>query len=245
MKWGTLYPAAYVNILYRAVCDHLDGPFRFVCLTDDAMGFEAGIETFPIPDLQLAPERYSHGAWPKLGVFQRDLYGLTGRCLFIDLDSAIIDRLEPFFEADGLFRAIGAGPGWARGRTVETPELASGVFAFELGQLGMVLDTFLADREGAYARYPNEQSFIEGAIPDWAPWPPDWVISFKRHLCRPIGIDLVKPPLDPPAGAKIVAFHGDPRPAALIGRRGLWSKPPHSVRCPVGWLEDYWARYGT
>ncbi len=38
MKWGTLYSADYVNVLYNAVRAHLEGPFRFVCLTDDPRG---------------------------------------------------------------------------------------------------------------------------------------------------------------------------------------------------------------
>ena len=29
MKWGTLYGAEYVNVLYNAVRDHMTGPFRF------------------------------------------------------------------------------------------------------------------------------------------------------------------------------------------------------------------------
>jgi hypothetical protein len=38
MKWGTLYPADYVNVLCNASRRHLTGAFRFVCLTDDAPG---------------------------------------------------------------------------------------------------------------------------------------------------------------------------------------------------------------
>ena len=37
MKWGTLYPASYVNRLFHAVSANLSGPFRFICLTDDPM----------------------------------------------------------------------------------------------------------------------------------------------------------------------------------------------------------------
>ena len=89
MKWGTLYSADYVNVLYHAVCDHLEKPFRFVCLMDDATGFVDGIEHFPIPDIGLQKEHWSHGAWPKLSVFSTELYGLKGRVLFIDIDTEI------------------------------------------------------------------------------------------------------------------------------------------------------------
>ena len=115
MKWGTLYSAKYVNILHRAVKDHLSYPFRFVCLTDDADGLDPEIEHHPIPDLGLPEEKVYHGAWPKLSVFGVRLYDLTGRCLFIDLDSVIVGSLDPFFDVDATFHAIGGGVDWRRG----------------------------------------------------------------------------------------------------------------------------------
>ncbi|MXQ06462.1 glycosyltransferase [Alphaproteobacteria bacterium GH1-50] len=245
MKWGTLYNARYVNVLYNAVRDHIDGPFRFVCLTDEPDGLASGIETHPIPDLGLPQERWNHGAWPKLAVFARDLFGLQGRLLFIDLDSVIVDRLDPFFEAGGAFRAIGGGSGWRRGAAwTDPPRLLSGVFSMDFGAHPDVLDAFMADKEAAYDRAENEQHFIEQTISSWEPWPDGWVLSFKYHLRRSIGADLIKPVYDPPPGAKIVAFHGNPRPIDLVGRKRLWSEPPHSVRCPVTWLDDYWESYG-
>lgn len=246
MKWGTLYNARYVNVLYNAVRDHLDGPFRFICLTDDTEGLADGIEGHPIPDLGLTPESWKHGAWAKLAVFARDLLGLEGRALFIDLDSVIVDRLEPFFEVGGPFRAIGGGTGWRRGGVwTEPPRLLSGVFAMDIGSNADVLDAFLADREWAYEHAENEQHFIEQKIRRWAPWEDGWVVSFKHHLRRSIGVDLIKPVYDPPPGAKIVAFHGNPRPIDLVGRTRIWSEPPHSVKCPVDWLDAYWEKYGA
>ncbi|NNE86827.1 MAG: hypothetical protein HKN27_02025 [Silicimonas sp.] len=244
MKWGEVFPASYVNRLFSAVSENIDRPFKFVCLTNETEGLHPDIVHFPLPDLDLPAERYAHGAWPKLAAFKDDLYGLTGRCLFIDLDTIISGNLEPFFDFESPFAAIGSGDDWRRGRTVTKPELASGVFAFDLGTLPHVLENFLRDKDDAYARYPNEQSFIEGQLKAWDPWPASWVVSFKRHLCHPIGRDLISPPHAPDETTKIVAFHGDPRPIDLVGRKGLWTKFPHSVRCPVEWLDAYWARHG-
>ena len=53
MKWGTLYSADYVNVLFNACKANITGDFRFVCLTDNAGGLTNGIEAFPIPDLSL------------------------------------------------------------------------------------------------------------------------------------------------------------------------------------------------
>jgi len=81
MKWGTLYPADYVNVLHSACRRNLTGAFRFVCLTDDARGLADGIEAYPIPDLGLSPGMRKSGQWAKLGVYLPDLCGLSGRAL--------------------------------------------------------------------------------------------------------------------------------------------------------------------
>ncbi len=245
MKWGPLYPAAYVNILHRAVRSNLSGPFRFVCLTPEPEGLDDGIEAYPIPDLGFTPRHFAHGAWPKLSVFSRDLYGLRGRALFIDLDSVIVDSLDPFFEMEGNFISIAGGPNWRPGNPNPAPHLASGVFAFDIGTLGGILDAFTADPQGALSIVENEQQFIEKHIEGWKTWPNDWVISFKRHLRRPPIVDRFLAPRRPVPPAKIVAFHGDPRPieVARAGNR-RWAQFPRYGRGPVGWVRDYWLANG-
>jgi hypothetical protein len=107
IKWGTLYPAAYVNRLFNAVVANLSGAFRFVCLTDDPTGLRDGIESFPIPEMGIPPERFRHGAWPKISILKPDLYGFKGRVLFIDLDTVINGPIDRFFQPDDHFLAIG------------------------------------------------------------------------------------------------------------------------------------------
>ena len=51
MKWGTLYSADYVNVLFAACRRHTKTTFRFVCFTDDPLGVNPEIETFPIPEI--------------------------------------------------------------------------------------------------------------------------------------------------------------------------------------------------
>lgn len=98
MKWGKLYSADYVNVLFNACSQHLAGDFQFLCLTDDATGFLPGIEARPIPDIGCSAQMWKHGAWPKLSVFSSDLYGMAGRILFIDLDTVVCGDLNPFFD---------------------------------------------------------------------------------------------------------------------------------------------------
>jgi hypothetical protein len=51
MKWGTKYPADYVNTLYSMVARNLTREFRFVCLTEDATGLHDQVEVFTLPEL--------------------------------------------------------------------------------------------------------------------------------------------------------------------------------------------------
>jgi hypothetical protein len=246
MKWGTLYPADYVNVLYSACRRNITGPFRFLCLTDDPTGFSPGIETRPIPDLGLTQGMWKSGAWAKLGVFQHDLYGFTGRALFIDLDMVICGSLDAFFDHPAPFLTTDMGTDWRPRPTGRgTMEPGTCLFAFDLGKEGQIIDRFVADRERAVTEYVIEQAWVGATARSMDFWPRGWVISFKRHLRQPIGLDLIMPPRNPPADARVVAFHGRPRPADLL-RPGntLWDRLPHMGHGQVKWMVDYWTENG-
>lgn len=245
MKWGDLYPAAYVNVLHSACRNHLDGDFRFVCLTPDESGdFDDGIEVLPIPDLGYGEQHWRSGAWPKLSVFLQDLHGLTGRAVFIDLDSLVVGDLAPLFEGSG-FRAIGGGPEWKPGGNPVDPPLLTGVFAFDLGAYGHIPDAFQVDQDGAFEECKLEQVFVEKHMPEWKPWPTDWVVSFKRHLRQPVGLDRIMLPKEPESSAIIVAFHGDPRPIDVARKdAGRWGKFPRAGKGPIPWVRKYWLDNG-
>lgn len=240
MKWGTLYSADYVNVLYNAVRAHLEGPFRFVCLTDDPEGILEAVECHPIPEFDLEHRHWYDGAWPKLGVFSQDLYGLTGRGLFIDLDMIICGDLAPFFtHAQGLV-TIDEGV-WNDGAA----STMTSIFAFDLGAMSGILQRFVADRDGMVARYKIEQAYLHGEAQPISYWPAEWLVSFKRHLRQPLLLDRFQHPKQPPEAARIVVFHGRPRPIDLMrpggGNRDLF---PHYVGGQVGWARDYWLKYG-
>ncbi len=105
MKWGTKYGPEYVNRLYGMVRRHLQGDFRFVCLTDDSSGVREEVRCLPIPPLDL-PAGIPERGWTKLTTFAADLHGLRGNALFLDLDVVIVDDITPFFELPGEFLII-------------------------------------------------------------------------------------------------------------------------------------------
>ena len=250
MKWGNLFGPDYVNVLYNACKANLTGPFRFVCLTDSTDGLNDGIEAFPIPEIGCTEEMWFSGAWPKLGVFMQDLYGLKGRALFIDMDTTISGPLDGFFEHTAPLVGIDTGKNWQKGGTAgpagaHPPLLGTGVFAFTLGEQIQILERFQANPKAAFAATKIEQVWVQEHASSVAYWPSEWVISFKRWLRRPIGVDLFLAPKAPPDGTGMVAFHGDPRPITLIrAGLGVWDKFPHMGYGQVRWMRDYWLDNG-
>lgn len=243
LKWGTLFPADYVNVLFRAVGENLAPGFRFLCLTDRTAGLNPGIETAPIPDIGLTPAQIrAPGVWRKLALFHPDVAALApqARALVIDLDMMILGSLDPFFAADGGIILLDTGHDWRKREPVQP---STGIFAFTLGEQQQILTAFMADPVGSMARFHNEQDFVAAHGTDLSLWPTGSVISFKRHLVHRFGRDLILPPPPPALGPAVLAFHGDPRPADLL-RPGVWGRFPHLGRGPVAWVRDYWTSHG-
>ncbi len=247
MKWGTIYSSDYVNVLYNACKNNITGDFTFVCLTNDPQGIDNNIVIFPIPEIGLAEWQYYSGAWPKLGVFKSDLYGLTGRALFIDLDSMIWGNIDRLFDHTASIVGIDTSENW-RPNAINSkfdPLLGTGVFAFTIGEQSQILEKFQNDSNHIVNNCKLEQVWVQIAANGLEYWPINWVISFKRWLRRPIGLDLFLEPKSPPNEISILAFHGTPRPIELIDSKfGFWDRFPHLGRGNVGWAKKYWIEHG-
>ncbi|MGB1035046.1 MAG: hypothetical protein ACPGVS_08490 [Primorskyibacter sp.] len=119
------------------------------------------------------------------------------------------------------------------------------MFAFDLGAQTQILDRFRADPQAAFDSCDIEQVWVQKHATSIAYWPADWVISFKRWLRQPIGLDVLCAPKSPPKGTSIVAFHGDPRPVALLNpARKRWDRLPHLGWGQVDWMAQYWIENG-
>ncbi len=245
MKWGTLYSADYVNVLFSATGKHLQKPFRFVCLTENAQGIDPAIECYPIPDPGLGGSYYGRGGWPKLLVHKADLYGLRGRCLFIDLDSIITGDLTPMLQAPGGIVMIREWCRFADYFRKYQVNGATGVFAWQIGSQAQIYDGFIADPGSAAANFRSEQRFVTERASDIRFWAHPDVISFKRHLMAPALLDRFIGVKEPWPGVRIVAFHGHPRPIDVVPDKGQsWGKGLRHGRGAVGFVRRYWLENG-
>ncbi len=229
MKWGRRYGSNYVNTLYSMVRRNLTLAHRFICLTDHPQGIRPEVECRPLPALALAPE-WERSPWRKLSCFAPELGDLDGAVLFLDLDLVIIDNLDCFFAYPGEFCII---ENWTQpGRGVGN----SSVYRYWAGAHRDVFESFCARTAEVVRTYPNSQTFLSRSVPQLTFWPASWCRSFK-HDCLPGRLFRRLRPAAIPDGAKIIVFHGQPKPPDAA--RGIWSEPGKRLR-PAAWVADYW-----
>lgn len=238
MKWGDLYGPEYVNTLYRMVARNVSGPFRFVCLTDDAEGVLPEIETFPCPEIDI-PSPYKLRGWRKLNLYapSERLFGLEGDWLYLDLDVVVTGSLDPFFEyqpeADFIVMQNWTQPGSGIGNT--------SCYRFRVGAHPYLLDDLLAHHGDILARFRNSQTYISRSIRSIEFWPDEWCVLFKTHCVPPWPQRFWKEPVLP-LTAHVVAFPGVPNPHQAV--RGEWParwyKKTYKFIRPARWIKRYW-----
>ena len=232
MKWGTKYGPEYINRLYAMVRRHLTGDFRMVCLTDDSQGIRAEVECYPIPPLELPPGIPERG-WNKLTTFTRDLHGLQGTALFLDVDVVITGPLDDFFTYPGDFVII---------HDYKRPWRITGnssVYRFQIGAYPEILDKFRKEFASIREQFRNEQAYLSDEIHKLGKlsyWPKAWCPSFKYHCIPAWPTNFWNPPFVP-KDARIVIFHGECNPPdALAGRRNRRFRHIE----PATWVAEHW-----
>jgi hypothetical protein len=236
MKWGTKYGAEYVNQLYGMVRMNLSRPFRLICLTDDRTGIRPEVEILPLPAMGTTEGIQVRGWW-KVGLFSEEVGDLSGPALFLDLDVVIVGSLEPLFDLPGEvvvprdYRIIRVRRDYFVGNT--------SVLRFPVGRHPEVMEQFRRDFDGIRRRLRNEQEYVSYFFHELGIlryWPAEWCPSFKRHCVAPWPICHFRAPRLP-EGARVVVFHGRPKPEeALVGKGGKWYRPI----LPTPWIRDHW-----
>ena len=232
MKWGNKYGPNYVNRLYNMVSKNLNKDFRFICFTEDGKGVQNNIEICPLPPIKMPKNKPERG-WRKLSILQKDLNGLNGTCLFLDLDIVIVDNIDPLFELSGDFFI-------AFDRLKKNSSIGnSSVFRFEAGENHDIYENFNNESSKILSIFRNEQAYLSKMIVKkgiFQYWPKSWCPSFKYHCVPNFPLNYVLSPKIP-EGAKIILFHGLPEPTeAAEGKSGKWYR--YIKKSP--WINDHW-----
>lgn len=204
------YDAGYVDKLRKAVTRHLPTPHRFVCLTN----IDVPCERIPL----------AHGWghwWAKLELFRPDLD--LGRVLYFDLDTVIVGELSEIAGRQRLtLLADFNKPEWMQSGVMMLPaDARARVWDAWIADPARHMDVHGGNGDGGFLRS------VYGVAETWQEVLPGRVVSFKRHIAQshyPKKWD--QPASALPASARVVAFHGRPRPAEM----------------PAGyWLREAWA----
>lgn len=248
LKWGSLYTSEHVNTLFAGIRRHFDEPFGFTCLTDDASGLDRGITAKPIPDMGLQPERWESGCWPKISVFKPGLFDDADLVMYLDLDLVILRSLTPFVERARALSGLHILQEWHPALWSIVPQTLrpdrgaqSSLFCWRPAEQHHVYARFMADKTSAYLLASNDQEFIGKVASGRRYWPHDWTVSFRRSCVWYFPLNLIFREIKKPKHARVVVFHGRPRPWDLIsGSSHRWGTRRKFGFGPVSWVEQYW-----
>jgi hypothetical protein len=200
-KEHTTYDVGYVEKLQRAVKRSLPD-HRFVCYSN--VEEDLPCERLPLP--------YNwKGWWSKMSIF--DIEILPGPVLYFDLDTIITGDLTPF--ADRTKTTL------IRGLHGKRRPFGSGVMFLTEDVRHSLFSQFRKRAAQCMNNFRGDQDYISTTIEDAETWQeelPDFLVSYKLHCVAKCGGEL--PPL-----ARVVCFHGKPRPADM----------PQDH-----WIHEYW-----
>ena len=196
--WGDGLGERYVRTLQKAVEKNLDIPHRFICLSDREID---GIQTYPIyPPSKL-------GNLVKLAIYN-DYYQFNGRVMLMDLDMVVTGSLNEIASYDGEIAARAAF------RTREAVWIPDGdmtilnLTSSRQRQIWKYITNSISKIEsrtqGAerkfykqfYTKIFPQIDFIQELFPEQ-------LQSYKQDGVRTSGL---------PKNARIVSFHGRPKP---------------------------------
>lgn len=231
MKWGTKYGPEYVNRLHAMTRRHLGAPHRFLCLTDDTAGLAPEVETAPIAELPPIPAR--ERGWRKLAAFSPAAAARLGdRVLYLDLDVVVIGALDPFLDHPGAFPMI---RDWYHPIRIVGN---SSVFRFRPAERLVLFEQFCRTVDDVVRRFRNEQEFLTAYLQERGElsfWPSDWAPSYRVGCLPTWPLRAWRTPTPPP-NARVIVFHGAPKPPdAIAGRKGLFQ-----TYRPATWIADHW-----
>jgi len=242
IKWGTLYGREYVNRLYAMVKRYLQRPFNFYCITDDDAGIREEVLLRQMPAFPLPPS--ARGPWQKLLMFQRKLFDIKGKTMFLDLDVVIVGSLDRFFDFSEYFSVRHEFDK----RKEKDPFGNTSMYVFNAGSCPEIYEDYFKNQESIHKKYGTaEQEYVTRTLfskKKLVFLPNEWVQSFKEHCLPAFPMRWWQVPCLP-AGASILSFHGRPLPEDVI--KGEWplnGKPfwkaiyKHVKPCP--WIGEYW-----
>jgi len=192
---GGVYDYKYVNNLVEGIKNNLSIDHRLVCLTDNSKGFTKSIDEVI---------RFKHDFpkwWGKIELFRPGLF--EGQQVFyFDLDTFVVGSLDEIVFYDGEFCALRD--------FYHLHKMGSGLMSWHGDRVIRIYDEFKENPRRVMDQFAGEgdQGRINKCKPPMDYFQdafPNEIVSYKAHC-----VVSNKPVL--PKNAKVVCFHGNPRP---------------------------------
>ena len=182
------FTVEYVTKLHAMCHRWIDRQFRFVCLTDHPEMMPSGVH----PIVIASPGKLK-GWWSKVELFNPN-HNLTGRVLYLDLDTLIVNTLDAILDYPAEF-ALAPHAGTFNGKDglQVVKRFNSSVMVWDAGTQDHVWKNWtpkIAQRLWGDQDHIGEQCPFAAAMPaEWVPrlsefvWP-NWPLTAKVLLCK-------------------------------------------------------------
>lgn len=192
---GPIYNHKYVNNIVNGIKSNVTLPHRIVCLTDNASGLSKDIDEI-IPFENNWPKW-----WGKIELFRPDLFK-DEQVFYFDLDTFIVNNIDGIIRYDGEFCALRD--------FYHLNTMGSGLMSWRGDRVHSIYRTFKSNPNHYMKQFEvaGDQAFINIFKPSISYFQdifPNEILSYKVH-CTNKKINK---------NAKIICFHGNPRPHEL------------------------------
>lgn len=184
----------YVNKLHRGVQRHLSILYWFVCFTNVAGRYDAGIDVRPLDSPSWK------GCLPKITAFD-PRHGFEDRVLMIDIDTVVVGSLNDIASYGGDFCVRGkfSPPYKPDGDLIGFNAQKCAWMWTEFSKHAKEIEKTTKGRERMFYRSLDVKPDV------WQRLYPGQVISYKRHI-RNRSLRAL------PENARLISCHGTPRP---------------------------------
>jgi len=196
---GAVYDHKYVNNIAEAIKDNVTIDHKVVCITDSPQNLSRTAVDKIIPFKHNFPKW-----WGKVELFRPDLF--EGQQVFyFDLDTFVIKNIDDILMYDDEFCALRD--------FYHLHSMGSGLMSWHGDRVKRIYEEFLRNPKRIMDANAaaGDQAWISSHRPAFDYFQdlfPNEIVSYKRHC-------LIDNNITVPSKAKIVCFHGKPRPHEL------------------------------
>ena len=216
VMWGDKFSEEYVHKLKRAVERNTTRKHKFICLSDRKI---EGIETKILkPGMT--------GWWNKIQLFDGEI---SGRMVYLDLDTVITSSIDWLMDYKGTFMAIeDLGVANAHQQHLKGV-MQSGVMAWRGASMDWINAEFFFTREEVLSKFRGDGEWLNSVIRKR-----DLLQHLYPNKLKSYKYEVYPDKLD---DTSIICFHG--RPSVIQAKDESVTTPMKTYE-PQGWIEEYW-----